>query len=717
MTRAATTGFAPLPKALARFRPPHKGEVRRRVARDFTSPLRGAQNGDAVLGGGKALLAAGAALLVSACGGGETESVLAPPTTTPSPPPTVSPLFKPELRSLATTEVETVIAQAVEEARARSTPATIAVVDRVGNVLGVFVMNGARATTQVREGPAGTPDTSLQGVDVPATLAAISKAITGAYLSSGGNAFSTRTASQIVQEHFPPAPTTAGLESGPLFGVQFSQLPCSDLNTRFVMGGPGIGPQRAPLGLAADPGGFPLYKDGFVVGGVGVITDDDYGFDPNTLDVDASDEEAIALAAASGFAAPEAIRANRIFVDGTALRFSDADDSDLLSAPASAPSFSSITAGVQGDLVDVTAYFDGASMGGVYAGTAYGAESSGVRPATGAEYSNGDIYVLTDGAGTNRYPASAGTDSTLVASPLTAAEVTAILEEAFTVMTAARAQIRQPLNSRAQVTISVVDTNGQILGIVRGPDAPIFGTDVSLQKARTAAFFSNAVAASDLTGTAPPFIPGFNITKAPATYVSDVRAFIPDPSALTGTIAFSDRAGGNLSRPYFPDGEVGTANGPLSLPITEWNIFATGLQTSLIVENVLEHVIHVLGGGPDTAPACTFLPDIASLGGMQNRLQNGIQIFPGSVPIYRGSTLIGGIGVSGDGIDQDDMISLLGVDRAGLRLGGALNNAPEAIRADQITISVGGAPVRLRYVNCPFNPFVGSNEQNVCEGK
>ena len=34
--------------------------------------------------------------------------------------------------------------------------------------------------------------------------AAIAKAVTGAYLSSEGNAFSTRTASQIVQEHFNP---------------------------------------------------------------------------------------------------------------------------------------------------------------------------------------------------------------------------------------------------------------------------------------------------------------------------------------------------------------------------------------------------------------------------------------------------------------------------------------------------------------------------------
>ncbi len=669
-------------------------------------------------GGEKVWFVAVSALTLSACGGGAPEVALPDPAAPAPPPPAVSPLFKPELRNLTISDVETVIAQAVGEAGARGSPATIAVVDRVGNVLGVFVMNGARTMTTVRDGPSGTPSTSLQDVAVPATLAAISKAITGAYLSSAGNAFSTRTASQIVQEHFPPAPTTVGLESGPLFGVQFSQLPCSDFNTRAVGGGVSIGPQRAPLGLAADPGGFPLYKDGFLVGGIGVIADNDYGFDPNVLDVDVSDEEAIAWAGSSGFEAPVSIRANRITVDGTSLRFSDNDGDDLASDPAGASSFAAITGGVQGDLADVTAYFDGMSNGGVvYAGTAYGAEASGARPATGAEYANSDIYVLTNGAGVNRYPVSAGSDGALVASPLTAAEVRAILEEAFTVMTASRAQIRQPLNSRAQVSISVVDTNGQILGIVRGPDAPIFGTDVSLQKARTAAFFSNSVAASDLMGTPAPAVAGFNATKSPDSYVADIRSFIPDPAALTGAFAFSDRAGGNLSRPYFPDGEVGTAHGPLSLDIDEWNIFATGLQSSLVIDNILEHVIHVLGGGGDTAMRCTFLPDIASLGGTQNRLQNGIQIFPGSVPIYRGSTLIGGIGVSGDGIDQDDMISFLGVDRARVRLGGAINNAPAGIRADNITISVNGSPVRLRYINCPFNPFVGSNEQNVCQGK
>ena len=44
--------------------------------------------------------------------------------------------------------------------------------------------------------------------------------------------------------------------------------------------------------------------------------------------------------------------------------------------------------------------------------------------------------------------------------------------------------------------------------------------------------------------------------------------------------------------------------------------------------------------------------------------QNGLQIFAGGVPIFRGQTVVGAIGVSGDGIDQDDMVAFLGLDRA-----------------------------------------------------
>ena len=665
-----------------------------------------------------------AALVLTSCGGGGgsndfggTPSPSPSPTPAPTPPPTgLGGIFTaPAQRALTVTDVQTIIAQAAGEAQARNLPSVIAVVDRVGNVLAVFDMNGSNkgqseisVSSRQIGGIAGPGNTvGLQGAMVPASTAAIAKAITGAYLSSGGNAFSSRTASQIAQEHFPPAPTTVGLESGPLFGVQFSQLPCSDLSQRFnSMGGAGalIGPKRSPLGLAADPGGLPLYKDGVVVGGIGIMGDSDYAFDPNILDVDVDDEEAIALAGIQGYAPPASITANRISVDGTSLRFSDMVVSDLSPLKSNFAAINNIL----GSLVAVKGYTDGP----IIAGTAYGTEASGIRASTAAEFKNRDAFVLTDGTGANRYPIRSGTDAAAVTTPLTAAEVRAILEEAFIIFSRARAQIRQPLDSRMQATVSVVDTHGQILGIVRTPDGPIFGTDVSLQKARTAAFFSNSVAAQQLLGTT--VVPG--VSNVPA-YVQRVRTFLGDPNALTGTVAFADRSGGNLSRPYFPDGEIGRPPGPLSVAQSaQFSPFAVGLQLDLVVPNIGAHLEFVRSNGvsPDTVQQCTQLPAIPATGG-QVRLSNGMQIFPGSVPIYRGDKLIGGVGVSGDGIDQDDMASFLGLYNAGQRVGG-IGNAPKAIRADNVVVDLGNAKVRLRYVNCPFAPFLDTNAQNVCEG-
>lgn len=642
-----------------------------------------------------------AALIVSSCGGGGSSP---PPPPPPPPPPAPTGVYEvPAQIALSQADVQQIVAQAAAEANAQGLPANIAVVDRVGNVLAVFAMNGASQRLSIPRPPDGSTF-DLQGVDVPAALAgAIAKAITGAYLSSGGNAFSTRTASMIVQQHFPPSQAALGLESGPLFGVQFSQLPCSDLSARFngnASANSFIGPKRSPLGLSADPGGLPLYKNGVLVGGVGIMADGVYGFDPEVQDIDKDKEEIIALAATTGFAAPEAIQADHVTVDGTTLRFSDATTADLKSNPAAAPSFASIN-GSAGSLASVRGYYD--ASGGVLAGRAYGSEASGYRASTRAEFSNPDAFVLTDGSGHNRFPIRGGTDGGDVAQPLTADEVRALLEEAFKVMTRARAQIRRPLDSRAEVTISVVDSHGQALGIVRAPDAPIFGTDVSLQKARTTAFFSNANAGAQLKGDPDPDV---------AMFVDAVRSFLGDPTALTGKFAFSDRSGGDLSRPHFPDGEVARPNGPFSRPIQSFNPFSTGLQSALIEQNVKEHVTYILGAGPDTPQQCTHIPDVVA---GQKRLQNGIQTFPGSVPIYRGSEVIGGIGVSGDGIDQDDMISFLGLHNAGVRLG-TIGNADPSIRADRIVVPVGEG-VRLRYVNCPFAPFLDTNEQNVCQGK
>jgi uncharacterized protein GlcG (DUF336 family) len=645
-----------------------------------------------------------ALLLLAGCGGGGSGSGPASPASgggaggVPSTPATPPSLFtRPAPEFLTQADVEGIIARAVAEATARQTPAVIAVVDRVGNVLGVFSMTGARPTALTRAGAMG--DTDVQGVTVPAALAAISKAITGAYLSSGGHAFSTRTASQIVQQHFPPTVVATGLESGPLSGVQFSSLGCSDLTTRFTTAGSGqrIGPKPAPLGLAADAGGLPLYKNGVVVGGIGVMSDGDYGFDAETVDIDIDDEEYVAVAGSIGFEPTDAIRAERISVDGTTLRYVDVDKARLQSTPATAPGYATVN-GFAGRLTPVGSYFGGS----IIAGTAYGTEASGIRAQDNtAAFNNVDAYVLSDGAGNNRFPIRAGTDGAEVAQPLTAAEVRALLEEAFKIMSRTRAQIRIPLDSRGQVSISVVDTRGAALGLVRSPDAPLFGIDVSMQKARTSAFLSGRFAQADLSGAT---VPGGAADPNVRGFVARINSFVP--GLLQGNFAMSDRAVGNLSRPYFPDGEIDQSNGPFSRPIANFSAFSTGLQSALIRPNLVQ----ILGGG--NPQRCTFLPPTPDGG---NRLQNGLQIFPGSVPVYRGSVLVGAIGVSGDGIDQDDMIAFLGAANGGLRAG-SIGLPPPSIRSDQVLVKPrSGADVRLRFVNCPFAPFVDTAEQNVCQ--
>ena len=653
------------------------------------------------------------AFILASCGGGSNS-------TTPvavSPPPTTPPtraFAVPAQESLSVADVQQVMAQAITEARARNLPATIAVTDRVGNVLGVFAMNGANPNLRIPNAPGGVSfNRDLQGfpgnldqfpglpTDVPAAGAgAIAKAVTGAYLSSGGNAFSTRTASQIVQQNFPPSPNAVGLESGPLYGVQFSQLPCSDLSQRF--GGPAmIGPKRSPLGLSADAGGFPLYKNGVLVGGVGVMADGVYDFDTNILDVESKDEEFIALAATANFLPPPGITANFITVDGTSLRYSDATASGFRGG--AAPAFSTLV-GVIGNLTPVNGY----TAGPIVAGSAYGSENSGIRASTTAEFANPDAFILTNGSGTNRFPVRAATDGAATAQPITEAESRALLEEAFLIMTRARAQIRRPLDSRAQVTISVVDSFGSVLGVVRSPDAPIFGTDVSLQKARTAAFFTNTNAQSELLRNPTPRI---------ADMMRVAQTFFNDPNAFTGRVAFTNRAIGNIARPFFPDGEQERPPGPFSPGFQGFSPFSVGIQSTLITENIAQHVLFVLGASAtDTPQRCTRSPDVIP---GQNRLQNGIQIFPGSVPVYRGNVLVGGIGVSGDGIDQDDMIGFLGANNAGLRLGAAsVGNAPLSVRSDNVIVPVtGGRTVRLRYVGCPFAPFLDTAEQQVCQGR
>lgn len=616
---------------------------------------------------------------------------------------------------LSTNDVGLVVAQAVAEADAQGVAATIAVTDRVGNVLAVYRMNGAPAAVRVGS-PAGSGpiDGGLEGISlVPAELSAIAKAVTGAYLSSEGNAFTTRTASQIVQANFNPG--EGNQPGGPLFGVQFSQLPCSDLSTRFVAGaGPGPGPHRSPLGLSADPGGLPLYKNGTVVGGIGVESDGLYTLDPSLLDFDRAPDELLAVAGSFGFAAPLDRRADRITVDGKTVRFSDVDFADLAADPRQAPAFASLSGGA---LLAVRGYTEASPV--LVAGTAFGQVESGYVPATAAGFAERDAVVLVDAAGNNRFAPVAG-------SLLSQAEVRQVMLSALDVANRARAQIRRPTGSSMRATVSVVGLDGGILGIARTRDAPVFGTDVSLQKARTALAFSLPGIATTLAALPPAaYLVPDSATPAElrrvdfADYVTDTRQFLGIPTALDdGAIAFANRSVGNLSRPFFPDGVAGSRHGPLSKPAGQWSPFSTGLQLDLGYNAVVRHVAFVAGLVPtDVDRVCagvTPLNDgLAPTPGLPPLVNNGIQIFPGSVPIYRGQDLVGAVGVSGDGIEQDDMVAFLGLHEAGLALGGSIGNAPPARRADQLLID----GVRPRYIQCPQAPFLDSDEQDVCANK
>lgn len=575
-------------------------------------------------------------------------------------------------QSLSTDEVTLILRQAVTAATNIGVAGTFAITDRTGNVLALYQMNGAPQTTTIN-GQTGAVG-GLEGLVVSSTLAAISKAGTGAYLSSQGNAFSTRTAGQIIQQNFLPQQTNQ--PGGPLFGVQFSQLICSDVTRANAS----TGPRPLPLGLSADPGGFPLYKQGDPVGGIGVEFDSQYTIDPDLQNYDSNPEEGVALSASTGFLAPSERVGDSISLAGRSTRYSDTSYSDIIdptnlldldpSCFKSQPSYTS---------------------GTLKAGTTFGTAPSGIAATTKAGLPAATV--------TGRYPTIGGRPLP-GGEQLTAAEVNAILDSALITASRARAAIRKPLDTSARVSIFVIDTQGNPLGFIRSQDAPVFGVDVALQKARVAAFMSSADAGVTLAAGLSP------------NYSAQFTAFTG--AYLDGSHAFASRPVGNLSRPFYPDGINGTANGPFSLPFpgtapgSSWSVFNTGLQLDL-----------VLGGlsGPIIQPG--LVPNGCTSGVFGNRLKNGIQIFPGGVPLYRNGVFIGAVGVSGDGVDQDDMVSFYGSSRRGLDYAGYTTvgdpelgfNAPVDIRADQI---VPQPNARLRYVNCPEAPFVGSNEQGVC---
>ena len=493
-------------------------------------------------------------------------------------------------------DVRTVLAQAVQNALVSSPTENriIAVTDREGYVLGVWDVNGA-----------APPDASPEIVAI-----AVGKAGTAAFLSSNQHAFTTRTASFIIQPHFPPA--VANRPNGPLVGVNFSSLAFSDTNKYKAPSAAGTFPASPPVpgnsapedlasatpanafrsvpftSLAGNPGGVALFKNGNLVGGIGVV-----GFsDPNFLDFDiafkGSVNEQIALSGQAGFRPAQEFDGSNVSIDGLRLAYQVESGSNATVADPAA------FLAANGSAVMLTD-IDGPGAASDNAPVDYSPKSS---PAA-VVYPNPFGLIGTNGVpGELRSAIRADPLPGLIAGQprLTALEVESILRLAAERSVITRAGIRLPRGQIARVWITVVNNPASdgvapvVLGTYRTPDATIFSWDVAVQKARTAVFFSHG---------------------------------LERPGSLR---AFSCRSVGFLAQGLFPPGIDGTPAGPL---------------------NTFQEILSTSGGVIPAAPINPNLP-------------NGITIFPGGFPLFRNGVLIGAIGVSGDGIEQDDIVAASG---------------------------------------------------------
>lgn len=282
---------------------------------------------------------------------------------------------------------------------------------------------------------------------------------------------------------------------------------------------------------------------------------------------------------------------------------------------------------------------------------------------------------------------------------LTQAEVERILRQAHELNAMLRAMIRRDRPQVSQVNVSVVDAGGELIGFFRTPDAPVFGVDVSSQKARSAALLSSPDGAARL-----------NVAEG-ARFAPFVAAANAIGFSLDGRIAHSDRSIGFVSRPLLPDGLPGTAPGPLSIRAPDrFSVFNTGLQTDLFVTRLVAFLTEFGAVGSEGLALDLLSSGVIGAGGAADPslgLASGLQIFPGSVPLYKNGVLVGAVGVSGDGIEQDDFVAFNGSDGfrpSGVSPGGGF---PAARTSDNFFITLNGTPIRLPYVKLPRNPFAG----------
>ncbi len=366
------------------------------------------------------------------------------------------------------------------------------------------------------------------------------------------------------------------------------------------------------------------------------------------------------MAARSGFEPPAGIRGAG--APGTETVVGPAD---LLSNPAEAPLFATIN-GVAGILIPVTGYAAAATI----AGQEYGDPESGFAEAAGGLFDAVEEtpFVLHTAVPANRFPPINSLSPTPANDGMTAEEVEAILAATLQEAIDRNAIIGKAGLTAGRVAVSVVDRQGNILGMAMNRDTPIFAVDTALQLARTAAFFSDTQAGAQLRAydatpkleeklLVPVGTPGENLLGIELGVYADRAEEVLGPQILAGT-PLSSGFVGDLSHP----------GGPFSPQRDDWSPFNSGLPMDSVIDNIFSHLILVETGSPrlDSNARCTSFP--LNDEGLIPRLANGMQMFPGGFPIFRDSTLIGALAVSGAEAFMNARVALRGLERAGAGL-------------------------------------------------
>jgi uncharacterized protein GlcG (DUF336 family) len=370
----------------------------------------------------------------------------------------------------------------------------------------------------------------------------------------------------------------------------------------------GLEPDAQPRGIGTLPGGIPIFKNGQVVGGIGVFFPGTTGFadaensslsanfDPTKPDL-SLEAEYMAFAAVGG--AP---------MSG----FTIGDINGIAPVPGITEPFGRI------DLVGIT--LDIFGPGGIE-----GPQNLvGFGQTLGTGNPNSGANLPVDRTGDQFLPGTSVPDGWLVlphdGDGITAAQVTQIIQDGINQANLTRAAIRLPFNSPTKMVFAVSDLQGNIVGLYRMPDATIFSIDVAVAKARNVAYYDNANLLQPIDQL-PGVAPGTALTARSFRY---------------------------LALPRFPEGPDNTPPGPFSI----LNDGGTDPKTGLNVGPPLPaSAFQSVQGFAAFNPGANFHDPFNLLN------QNGVVFFPGSSPLYQGTTLIGGFGVSGDGVDQDDVVT------------------------------------------------------------